>query len=97
MLIAANMTQKLSVLLIFLFAITACEIDVSTRDGDDETADEFVARINSELKEINKELGAAQWVRVTYINEDTAILNSLANERHAEWHSRSVAESLNYE
>ncbi len=62
-----------------------------------ETADEFVARINDELAELNREIGAADWVRSTYITEDTAILASKASERYAEWHSRNVQASMQYD
>ena len=40
-----------------------------------ETAEEFVARVNEELKELGRELGAASWVRSTYITEDTATVS----------------------
>ena len=63
----------------------------------EETAEEFVARINSEYRELLRELGAAGWVRQTYINGDTAILESLASERYAAWHSKSVRESMKYD
>ena len=42
-------------------------------------------------------LGAAGWVRATYITEDTAILASAANERYAEWHSRTVEAASAYD
>ena len=61
-----------------------------------ETPEQFVERINTELRELSIELGAAGWVRATYINHDTAVLSSLATQRYAAWHSRSVAESLQY-
>jgi len=61
-----------------------------------ETPEQFVERINTELKELSTELGAAGWVRATYINHDTAVLSSLATQRYAAWHSHSVAESLQY-
>ena len=51
-----------------------------------ETAEEFVARVNEELRELGRELGAAGWVRATYITADTAIMSSLARERYAKWH-----------
>lgn len=62
-----------------------------------ETADEFVARANVELKELRRELGTADWVRMTYITEDTAALSARANERYAAWHSGMVAQSLQYD
>jgi len=83
-------------------AVVGCDTEVSVKEEggantpQDEPADQFVERINAELEELSTELGAAAWVRATYINEDTAILSSLATERYAAWHSRSVAESLKY-
>jgi len=62
-----------------------------------ESTEEFVARVNEELDELGKALGAAGWVRATYITEDTAILSAAANERYAEWHSRTVAEAVKYD
>ena len=62
-----------------------------------ESAEEFVARVNEELRDLGRELGAAGWVRATYITEDTAILNSLARERYAKWHSETVEAALQYE
>jgi len=62
-----------------------------------ETAEEFIARVNGDLEELFRELGAAGWVRATYITEDTAILSATANERYAEWHSRTVGEAARYD
>lgn len=84
------------------FAILGCDAGVGKSPAPDagaapqETADQFVDRINAELEDMGTELGAAAWVRATYINHDTAILNSLASERYAAWHSRSVADSMKY-
>ncbi|MEX2125944.1 MAG: M2 family metallopeptidase [Woeseia sp.] len=83
-------------------AIVGCDAGVDGNGGKaagasrDETADQFVGRINAELKELSTELGAAGWVRATYITHDTATLDSLANQKYSAWHSRSVAESLKY-
>ncbi len=46
----------------------------------DETADDFIARANSELKDLRKEVGAANWEWRTNITEDTAAASELANE-----------------
>ena len=62
-----------------------------------ETADEFVARVNAELTEMSLESGATSWVRATYINHDTAILAARSQEKSSAWHSKTVAESLQYE
>jgi len=62
-----------------------------------ETAVEFVARANAELKDLGRELGAASWVRSTYITGDTAIIASAASEKYAKWHSEMVQQSLAYD
>jgi len=62
-----------------------------------ETADEFIARVNEEYKELLREGGAAGWVRGSYITEDTAILASLARERASAWHSNTVKEAMQYD
>ncbi len=62
-----------------------------------ETAAEFVARANAELEELGRELGAANWVRATYITEDTAIIAAAAAQKYAKWHSEMVQQALAYE
>jgi peptidyl-dipeptidase A len=91
---------KLFAGLLLAIVLVACS-EQSTEEAADaaptETADEFVARVNEELRDLGRELGAAGWVRATYITEDTAILSSLARERYAEWHSNTVKAALQYE
>jgi peptidyl-dipeptidase A len=48
---------------------------------ENETADQFVARVNAELKAMYPELSAAQWLSSTYINDDTQLLAAKANEK----------------
>ncbi len=90
-------------LIVFLAAVlTGCgqpDGEGSSPDADaapTETADEFVARANAELTELGKELGAAEWVRSTYITGDTAIIAATANERYQKWHGERVKQSLAY-
>ena len=47
----------------------------------DETADQFISRINAELKAMQPELNKPQWLSSTYINEDTEFLAAKSNER----------------
>ena len=61
-----------------------------------ESAEEFVARVNAELRELGREIEAAQWVRSTYITVDTAVLATAASERYAKWHSETVQQALAY-
>jgi peptidyl-dipeptidase A len=85
-------------LILAAFTVAGCsgEVAVETGSDDKESAEEFVERINAGLADLSTELGAAAWVRATYITHDTAILNSLATQKYSEWHSRSVRESLAY-
>jgi len=46
-----------------------------------ETADQFIARVNDEYRKMYPELSAAQWLSNTYINDDSQLLASKANER----------------
>ncbi len=62
-----------------------------------ETAEEFIARANAELEELSREIGAAEWVRSTYITQDTAIVAAAASEKYAKWHSGMVQQALAYD
>lgn len=46
-----------------------------------ETAEQFIARVNDEYRKMYPELSAAQWLSNTYINDDSQLLASKANER----------------
>ncbi len=47
-----------------------------------ESADQFIARVNDELRKLYPEVNSAQWLSSTYINDDTAMLAAKANERY---------------
>ena len=61
------------------------------------TAQEFVDQFNKEYKDWWRELNAADWVNATYINEDSSIVQALANERYAAWHAGKVEEAKQYD
>jgi peptidyl-dipeptidase A len=46
-----------------------------------ETAEQFVARVNNELRNISAELNSAQWLSSTYISSDSELVAAKANER----------------
>ena len=49
---------------------------------EDETADQFIARVNDEIRQMYPEISAAQWLSSTYINDDSQLLAAKANERY---------------
>lgn len=61
-----------------------------------ETAAEFVERIQKEGLEIGKEIEAAYWVRQNFITKDTAVLAAKAGERSLEFESRMVEQAKQY-
>ena len=86
-----------SVLAIVLAACSQQAPEQAAEAAPTETAEEFVARVNVEFKDYWRELNAAGWLRATYINEDSAVVDALANERYAAWHSAKVKEAKQYD
>ncbi|HKE93490.1 MAG TPA: M2 family metallopeptidase [Povalibacter sp.] len=62
-----------------------------------ETADQFVARVNSEMKDISHEQSTAGFTYATFINQDTEFLNARANDRYLEYFGKAVEESRAFE
>ena len=87
-----------SLLLLLLFGACAKQQAEPPPDvASMETAEQFVARVNAELAELNRETGAANWVRQTYITDDTAIIAAAAKEKYAAWHSATVQRANQYD
>lgn len=62
-----------------------------------ETADAFIERVNTEMREAGRELSAAGFAYATFINTDTEFLNAKANERYLTYFSKAVEEAKAYE
>ncbi len=62
-----------------------------------ESADEFVARYNGELRETVTEYQRAAWLQLTYINGDTEALSAKAYERLQAEIARGIAEAKAHE
>jgi peptidyl-dipeptidase A len=92
----ANLLAGITLALV-LAACSQQAADETTAVAPTETADEFVARVNDEFKEYWRELNAAGWLRATYINEDSGIVDALANQRYAAWHTAKVKEAMQYD
>ena len=92
----ANLLAGMALALI-LAACSQQAADEPEATAPTETADEFIARVNDEFKEYWRELNAAGWLRATYINEDSGIVDALANQRYAAWHTAKVKEAMQYD
>ncbi len=62
-----------------------------------ETADQFVARINAELKEMYPEITVPQWLASTYIGEDSQMLAARSNERWLTTLNQWIDQAKQYE
>ncbi|HEU4773224.1 MAG TPA: M2 family metallopeptidase [Lysobacter sp.] len=62
-----------------------------------ENADQFIARVNNELKAMYPELTKPQWLSSTYINEDTEFLAAKANERYLSQLNRWIEQAKRFE
>ena len=62
-----------------------------------ETADEFIARVNRENDVLEKEQAAAEFTQKTYIDFDTEFLNARATDRQLGFISQSAGESKRYD
>ncbi|MFK8053921.1 MAG: M2 family metallopeptidase [Woeseiaceae bacterium] len=80
-----------------LTTLSACAVPTATETQPQETATEFVARVNQELSELGDESGSAAWIQSTYINRDSAKIAARSQERNAAFHSASVAASKAYD
>ena len=63
----------------------------------DETADQFIARVNAEFKDMYPELTAAQWLSSTYINDDSQLLAAKANEKYLSTLNRWIEQARRFE
>jgi peptidyl-dipeptidase A len=88
------MNKLLAYFLLATLALTGCSKEPAAPA---ESADDFVARVNSELLELSREISAAQWAYATNINQDTEFLAAKADERTKAYLSKVVAEAKRYD
>ncbi len=89
---------RVGVLVALAAAASGCQrAGDTTADTRKETAAEFVARTNDEMRELGRETGAAAWTYATYINQDTEFLNAKANERWLTYFGQAVEDAKAYE
>lgn len=76
------MTLRHALLSLAVAACLPCSaLAAKKADAPAETADQFVARINAELKAMYPEITVPQWLASTYISADSQLLAARSNER----------------
>lgn len=78
------------------FTTLACLLACAPIRAAEETAEEFLARINAEFTELRIEVAKAFWVQSTYITPDTSYLAAKANEKLLAFTSRAIGESTRF-
>lgn len=95
-----NHLSQIATGIVLVVILTACsqpDAEHAAVASPTETAEAFIARVNTELTELRKETGAAEWVRATYITGDTATVAAAAAEKEAAWRGSIVQQALQYE
>ena len=82
----------------FGLGLSACQSPVPPADESTQTKDpvEFLRNVEAESLELDKEVGAAYWVRSTHITPDTGILAAKAGERQLAFQSRVIEQARDY-
>ena len=62
-----------------------------------ESADEFIARVNRDLDALELEGNAADWIQKTYITADSELVNARANDRYLAYIGQAAAESKRFD
>lgn len=84
-----------------LFGLTACKPKSQEGAGNEasqanESADEFIARVNLELSAVYTEITSSQWLAATYINSDSEHISAKANERYLGMMSNYIAKAKTF-
>lgn len=82
-----------------ILSLSGCSQDseVTPAAADAETANQFVTRVNREMKDMSLASGATEWLWATHISHDTGILVELSRQKEAQWHGKTIAESLAFQ
>ncbi len=62
-----------------------------------ETADQFIARVNEEIRALAPEVTASQWLSATYITDDTQLLEAKYNERYLSQLNKWIEQAKKFE
>lgn len=68
-----------------------------TTAPENETADQFIARVNAEIKAMYPEMTSAQWLSSTHITDESQLLSAKANERYLAQLNDWIAQAKRFE
>ena len=88
--------MKMKTLSMLAILLTTWLLSACSSEEAQETAEQFVERVNQEFIDIGKEAEIAAWVRSTYITADTGYLATKASEKYLAFTSRIVQEAKRY-
>jgi peptidyl-dipeptidase A len=81
-----------------LLTLAACKspADKGAAANADESADQFIARVNETQRKMTPELSSAAWLAATYINADSQRVESAANERWLSQYNQFLEQAKRY-
>ena len=97
-----NKTKISFIALAAALALAACSAEMNIEDGKmsasannkkQETAKEFVDRVNKELVPMNEEGAKTAWIAATYITDDTQMLEAISSEKFLAYSSKIIEET----
>lgn len=76
-------------------SLMGCKADITIGDEakSSESPEEFVARVNSELRVLGDEGAKTAWIAATYITDDTQALNAASSEKFLAYSSKTIEET----
>ncbi len=91
-----NLKKRIAWVLLAAAAGSACH-KANEPASARESADQFVERVNREMREMGREVSTAGFAYATFINQDTEFLNAKATDRYLEYFGKVVEESKAFE
>ena len=91
-----NLKKRIAWVLLAAAAGSACH-KANEPASARESADQFVERVNREMREMGREVSTAGFAYATFINQDTEFLNAKATDRYLGYFGKVVEESKAFE
>ena len=73
------------------------ESGMAGKSAPKENADQFVARLNSELTELSLDSNQSGWLQATYINDDSQAVSARSSDRYLAYFNAAVKQAKGYD